>query len=231
MCGIHACVTASTNSGLSPGLRLSLINRGPDHFGQAQRELPSANNAGGQLRLYFTSTVLALRGDHIAKQPLEESPGTGSVLCWNGEAWRINGRPVPGNDGEAVFSLLQPPAESSDQARGSHIVGVLRSIEGPFAFFYYDSVARCVYYGRDRLGRRSLLIKSSSNPESIVLASVASVPTIGWEEVSSNGIWSIDLSTYEGVSSGVSMRDCITRQPWLQSGDDEDMVSIRIITT
>ncbi|KAI0391594.1 asparagine synthase-domain-containing protein [Xylariaceae sp. FL0594] len=224
MCGIHACVTASDDSGLTPELRQSLINRGPDHLGQAQRELPCASNTGGRLRLFFTSTVLALRGDHVAKQPLEESPGAGSVLCWNGEAWRINGRPVPGNDGEAVFALLQTSAGSSAEARESHVVNVLRSIEGPFAFFYFDALAGRVYYGRDRLGRRSLLIKSSSNPDSLVLASIASVPTTGWEEVSTNGIWSIALSAYNGGPNAVRLKDRTTRYTWLQSGDDENVV-------
>ena len=107
MCGIHATIafTASTGSGLSSELRQSLINRGPDHFGQAQRELPRSLGSDQKLqniRLYFISTVLALRGDHVVRQPLEEQVDVGSVLCWNGEAWRIGGCPVSGNDGEAI---------------------------------------------------------------------------------------------------------------------------------
>ncbi|RYC57160.1 hypothetical protein CHU98_g9049 [Xylaria longipes] len=196
MCGIHATLTTSPQPELTSELKQSLINRGPDHFGQAQREL-ACTISGRRLSLYFTSTVLALRGDHVAKQPLEEGADTGSVLCWNGEAWRINGQPVCGNDGEAVFSMLQSSASLPGQARETHVVEVLRSIEGPFAFVYYDSAANWVYYGRDRLGRRSLLIKPSSETGSITLSSIASVPTSGWEEVSSDGIWSIGLGAYD----------------------------------
>ncbi|KAI0454777.1 asparagine synthase-domain-containing protein [Xylaria acuta] len=227
MCGIHATLTTSRQSGLTPELKQSLINRGPDHFGQAQRELP-CTDPGRQLRLYFTSTVLALRGDHVAKQPLEEDAGIGSVLCWNGEAWRINGQPVCGNDGEAVFSRLQSSASSPSQARETHVVDVLRDIEGPFAFVYYDSAAGRMYYGRDRLGRRSLLIKPSSETGSITLSSIASVPTPGWEEVSSDGIWSIDLEMYDGISSELSLQDHITKHAWLQSGMDEMVSSIGV---
>ncbi|KAI3332368.1 asparagine synthase-domain-containing protein [Xylariaceae sp. AK1471] len=228
MCGIHANITVSTDSGLSAELRQSLINRGPDHFGQAQRELTCAN-PDQQLRLYFTSTVLALRGDHIAKQPLEKNPETGSVLCWNGEAWRINNQPVRGNDGETVFSMLQLPSQpSSGQIREAHIVDLLRRIEGPFAFVYYDSAAGRVYYGRDRLGRRSLLIKCSSGPDSIELSSIASVPTSGWEEVNSDGIWSIDLKAYDGISSGLPLQNRITKHAWLQSSDYEMVSSIGV---
>jgi asparagine synthetase B (glutamine-hydrolysing) len=223
MCGIHATITTSADSGLSSELKQSLINRGPDHLGQVQREFLCAN-PDQTLRLYFTSTVLALRGGHLAKQPLEESPETGSVLCWNGEAWRINSQPVRGNDGEAVFSLLQPSVPSPSQTREACVIDVLRSIEGPFAFVYYDAAASRLYYGRDRLGRRSLLINSSSNANSISLCSIADVPTTGWEEVSSEGIWSIDLKTYDGTSGELPLQDCITKHAWLQSGDTE-MVS------
>ncbi|KAI1815458.1 asparagine synthase-domain-containing protein [Poronia punctata] len=224
MCGIHACITAATDSGLSPELKQSLINRGPDHFGQAERVLP-CTESGAQLRLYFTSTVLALRGDHVAKQPLEEAPGTGSVLCWNGEAWRIDGRAVSGNDGEEISSSLRPSdTTASGEDRETHILNVLRSIQGPFGFVYYDAVAHRVYYGRDRLGRRSLLIKSASGHDSLALSSIASVPTTGWEEVSSDGIWSIDLRTYHGVSDDVTLRDLVTKHAWSQSEESEDMV-------
>ncbi|KAI0478212.1 asparagine synthase-domain-containing protein [Xylaria cf. heliscus] len=227
MCGIHATLTTSSQSGLTSELKQSLINRGPDHFGQAHRELP-CTDPGRRLRLYFTSTVLALRGDHVAKQPLEEDTGIGAVLCWNGEAWRINGKPVCGNDGEAVFSMLQSSASSPSQAREAHVVDVMRSIEGPFAFVYYDSAAGRLYYGRDRLGRRSLLIKLSSETGSITLSSIASVPTSGWEEVGSDGIWSVDLKTYDGTSSDLSLQNHITKHVWLQSSTDEMISSIGV---
>lgn len=220
MCGIHATITTSSDFVLPTELKRSLVNRGPDHLGQTQRELTHIST-GQPLRLYFTSTVLALRGDHVAKQPLEEHAGAGSVLCWNGEAWRINGQAVGGNDGEAIFSMLQ---SSSDQDRETHVVDVLRSIEGPFAFVYYDAAAGRLYYGRDRLGRRSLLIKRSVEIDSIMISSVASVPTAGWDEVATDNIWSIDLSTYGGTSSALSFQDIVNKHRWLQAVDN-DMVS------
>ncbi|KAI1825522.1 asparagine synthase-domain-containing protein [Xylaria intraflava] len=227
MCGIHATITASPDSGLSPDFRQALINRGPDHFGQTHREPPCAD-PDQKLRLYFTSTVLALRGDHIAKQPLEESPGAGSVLCWNGEAWRVDGQPVSGNDGEAVFSMLQSSASSPGVTREGHVTNVLRSIEGPFAFVYYDSAADRVYFGRDRLGRRSLLIKCSSDIECITLSSIAFVPTAGWEEVGSDGIWSVDLNSGDEISSRLPLKDRITKHVWIESNDVEMVSSIGV---
>ncbi|KAI1174879.1 asparagine synthase-domain-containing protein [Nemania sp. FL0916] len=225
MCGIHAAITTSTDPGLPSELRRSLVNRGPDHLGQTQREIPGTS-PDHQLRLYFTSTVLALRGDHIAKQPLEENAGVGSVLCWNGEAWRIDGKPVCGNDGEAVFSLLQSSTSSTVQDREAHVIRVLRNIEGPFAFVYYDATGGRVYYGRDRLGRRSLLIKHSDKAESIVLSSIAPVPTDGWEEISSDGIWSVDLKTLSSTAHEPTCWNQTTRHDWLLPRNDEMISSI-----
>jgi asparagine synthetase B (glutamine-hydrolysing) len=69
----------------------------------------------------------------------------------------------------------------------------LSSIRGPYAFVFYDAVHRRVYYGRDCLGRRSLLRKTTQD-NSLVLSSVcdnASGDT--WAEVEADGIYVVDL--------------------------------------
>lgn len=40
-----------------------------------------------RLHLTFVSSVLALRGNHVAVQPLVDE-GTGNILCWNGQVRR-----------------------------------------------------------------------------------------------------------------------------------------------
>ncbi|KAI8629203.1 asparagine synthase-domain-containing protein [Xylariaceae sp. FL1651] len=227
MCGIHVTIATSTDTALSSELEQSLVNRGPDHFGRAQRELPGVT-PDQQIHLHFTSTVLALRGDHVTKQPLEGISDSGPVLCWNGEAWRINSDAVRGNDGEAVLSMLQLPASSPNQAREAHVLDVMRSIDGPFAFVYFDSAASRVYYGRDRLGRRSLLVKSTGETNSVAFSSVADVPVVGWEEVSSDGIWSMDLTTLDSTSSRLAWQDRITKHAWLQPSGIETVSSIGV---
>lgn len=171
MCGIFAAISASAPPEASDHVRECLCSRGPDHTG-------TVNTRVSDTWLKFTSTVLALRGTDITRQPLVD--GNGSVLCWNGEVWRLAGRPISGNDGEAVLRAL---TDADD------ILQVLRSIEGPFAFVYLDKPAKRVYYGRDRLGRRSLLIKHGSP---LLLASLADV-TPGWVEVEADGCYSIDI--------------------------------------
>ena len=185
MCGIHASISTASNHEASADLYRCLNKRGPDHTGTVHVELPSGSYP---LFLTFTSTVLALRGDHVAKQPLVDND-TGSVLCWNGEAWKIHGKPVEGNDGEAVLRLLLKASRS--EASQSAVIEALRAIEGPFAFMYFDKRVNRIYYGRDRLGRRSLLYKQG---ETFSLSSIADVPADGWQEVEAEGVYDISLS-------------------------------------
>ncbi|RDA85373.1 hypothetical protein CP532_6430 [Ophiocordyceps camponoti-leonardi (nom. inval.)] len=203
MCGIYACVSSSSTSSFSsdhhepPDLLRRLRNRGPDHIGHVRQQLEYNNRV---LSLSLTSTVLALRGDGVTRQPLIDAE-TGSVLCWNGEAWSIDGQPVQGNDAEAVMTAC----------RGQSVVDALRAVEGPFAFVYLDRPAARLYYGRDRLGRRSLLMKPG-DPWS--LSSIADVPADGWNEVEADGFYFLSL---DGPSLAPE-RIPWTRDPALLSG-------------
>lgn len=186
MCGIHAAISADADyHTLSPGLERRLRNRGPDHLGAVKTQLSRDDESS--LYLTLTSTVLSLRGDHLAKQPLVDDK-SGSVLCWNGEAWKLGGKLVEGNDGEAVLSLLT--AASSSQGKEDSVLDALRSIDGPFAFIFLDKKAKRLYYGRDRLGRRSLLLKRG---DEFLLSSIAEAPAGGWSEVEADGCYTIQL--------------------------------------
>ncbi|KAI0165633.1 asparagine synthase-domain-containing protein [Xylariaceae sp. FL1272] len=229
MCGIHAIVSRPVPARPSPELEQSLVNRGPDHLGQIQRNVPGTD-PDQHIHLCLTSTVLALRGNHITKQPLEETSGSGSVLCWNGEAWKISGQALSGNDGEAILSLLQPPPSCSAQARQAHIINVIRSIGGPFAFVYFDPPTNRLYFGRDRLGRRSLLVKYSPETCSFALSSIADTSTAGWEEVNASGFHAVDLSTYDNVPE-VAWQSLVTTHPWLETTSVEMVSSIGIFNT
>ncbi|KAI1482461.1 asparagine synthase-domain-containing protein [Daldinia eschscholtzii] len=225
MCGIHGVVSTAAIPSISQELKNLLSNRGPDHFGKVYRELPF-ENGDCVIRLNLTSTVLALRGDHVAKQPLE-SPVTGSVLCWNGEAWRIDGQPISSkNDGELILAKLDTIDASSAESRESHILGVLRSIEGPFAFLFYDNQDKRLYFGRDRLGRRSLLSNQAEDDNTISFSSIADVPTTGWKEVNADGIYSLNLATRLATPGGLKLDTHLTRYDWVTSGGDNMVSSI-----
>ncbi|OAA48744.1 asparagine synthetase domain containing protein 1 [Metarhizium rileyi] len=191
MCGIHAAISTAGQCPISSALERRLRNRGPDHLGTVTTSVGD----NGAFSLSLTSTVLSLRGDHVTKQPIVDET-TGSVLCWNGEAWKIKGEKVQGNDGEAILSLLGEAGRCSSDQHDKAVLDALCEIEGPFAFIYFDKPAERLYYGRDRLGRRSLLAKPG---EPFLLASVSDTPTSGWREVEADGIYTMQF-THETTS-------------------------------
>jgi len=231
MCGIHAILRRSNiaPSDLTGTLRQSLHNRGPDHLGQVTRSLPlpPTNDDGTDspaVHLTLTSTVLALRGDHIATQPLCDSSGDSSVLCWNGEAWRLDGQPVWGNDGENIHTRLkQTPTDDAPDTIEEYILSVFRSIQGPFAFVYYNSHDRRVFFGRDRLGRRSLLLHKTKDGRSVSFSSVAGPPVVDWQEIPADGLYSLSLDAFVGDS--VDYDKDVQRHSWLEGELDVNMVS------
>jgi asparagine synthetase B (glutamine-hydrolysing) len=199
MCGIHVAI--SSGDFLAPGqdLKHLLCNRGPDHIGEAQGR---AESDGIIHKISFTSTVLGLRGGHVTPQPFVDQQ-SGSILCWNGEAWKIGPDTVVGNDGERVFeAMLKASAtQNSLASSGPCVLEALKSICGPFAFVFFDNTRKYLYFGRDRLGRRSLLYHIAENTNTIKLSSVSD-PKIGlWNEVEADGIyvlsWSRDEATRE----------------------------------
>ena len=185
----------------------ALRKRGPDSMGMRSRTvnvqpITSAGTLAESRFLTFASTVLSLRGDSVIDQPLED-PEAGSLLCWNGEAWKIDNALVQGNDAKAVFDLLlhasQPCSnclhdESSSSDQGTqNVIQAIGSIIGPYAFVFYDAQRRRVFYGRDALGRRSLAIKRYG-AGSLAISSVPDATAAdGWDEVEADGVHMLDL--------------------------------------
>ena len=175
----------------------------------------TANSSSFAHHLQLTATVLSLRGDHVAPQPLT-CPSTGSALCWNGEAWRVAREELSRekNDGEEVFKLLLDA--ESEGVKG--IARVLNSISGPFAFVFYDKPNGRVWFGRDCLGRRSLLRHQASverdGHDGIIIASVTDADKQkGWKEVEADGVYYIDLGEATPVWTDIH------RVPFLQQGE------------
>lgn len=212
MCGIHASIFACDAPKINEDLKKSLCSRGPDFLGSAERTVSTHDLP--DISICCTSTVLALRGDHVAKQPFESSD-TGSVLCWNGEAWKIDGQTVNGNDGEAIFARLTATQGADRETRQNHVLNVLRMVKGPFAFVYYDAPGKCLYYGRDRLGRRSLLIHEQYDAGGFTLASIAGASSPEWKEVTADGIYAVDFDSCRDPSFS---KENISRLHWTPPG-------------
>lgn len=213
MCGIYFSLSCSQF--LSPdGVTVQLLqHRGPDSIHRCQQcysiiEQTSGHGLGavlesthrGYIYASFVSTVLSLRGTSIVTQPLHHT--NGSVLCWNGEAWAIGGRAVEGNDSQAVFTHLLEASSAKSFINRSYSIGrvieAVSDIRGPFSFVFYDWPNKYAYYGRDCLGRRSLLRKSMPTDE-VVLSSVADNSTgEQWAEVEADGLYVVDISLESG---------------------------------
>ncbi|KAF2459018.1 asparagine synthase [Lineolata rhizophorae] len=197
MCGIYAAISKHRYAHPTDAVRELLDKRGPDT--QTQHvDIESTSAAGTVHYLSFQASVLALRGDHVARQPLRH-PETGSVLCWNGEAWAASNVPLRGNDSEHILKLFSDACSAPfDEGQGQfnqRILQAIASIRGPYAFAYYDVPNGKLYYSRDCLGRRSLLINRSDDTGDLILSSVANgSDATSWLEVEAAGVYMVDLS-------------------------------------
>lgn len=200
MCGIH--LTLSTEDHISPNARTShlLRKRGPDSHRELKKTC-TVNLDGQDHKVYITcySTVLALRGDHTVAQPVFcscniEHENHDDFLCWNGEAWELSDRPVQMNDSDAVSDLLSH-SSSDETVKKPSIPHLLAAVKGPFAFAFLDSASRRLWFGRDPLGRRSLMSRFDERGN-FYLTSIADATESGWTEVEPDGFYTYDLSSY-----------------------------------
>lgn len=213
MCGIYASISTRGLQTPSHALKQSLCERGPDHTGSAQTNFTSSD--GTPYCLSFLSTVLALRGDHTTPQPFNgsglvnaSSTNSGPILCWNGEAWKVGGELVDGNDGQIIYDMLVKAVSTVTSASDAtlSVIKILRSISGPFAFVFWDSFHGALYCGRDRLGRRSLLYNVDNESKDldqftcIEFASTADPAKGSWKEIEADGIYKFSCDDKSSLS-------------------------------
>ncbi|KAF1965304.1 hypothetical protein BU23DRAFT_575020 [Bimuria novae-zelandiae CBS 107.79] len=197
MCGIFFSLCRGQPVAPDPDTARRLEHRGPDNIGSRQVQVDANNDHEPSYHATFVSTVLSLRGTTVTEQPLVDE-ASGSVLCWNGEAWKFQGQPVSGSDSQLVFQALLAASITNVKHEKSlaqrRVVDVLSSIAGPYAFVFYHASNHYLYYGRDCLGRRSLLKKEVTNHD-LILSSVCDTSSgEHWSEIEADGIHVIDLS-------------------------------------
>jgi len=90
-------------------------------------------------------------------------------------------------------------SQSFSQINGTKIPVILSSIQGPYAFIYMDKKNQRLYFGRDRLGRQSLLW-SNDCEGGLVLTSVGKRNVLDFKEIPAIGIFMIDMNS-SGESS------------------------------
>ncbi|KAL1729765.1 asparagine synthase-domain-containing protein [Schizophyllum commune] len=186
MCGI--CFVLRRNSTgedeylnkLYPLLEQANAARGPD--AQRTREVRADS-----LDLDFYSSELRLRGDAPVVQPHE---GEGNILCWNGEIFDGLKMSATENDGVKLFEALGSLTSVEE------VSALFSTLEGPYAFVYYQHRTRCIIYGRDPLGRRSLLVHAPSKKHPyFILASTSAGAHLEFEfkELPTQGFFCLSL--------------------------------------
>jgi asparagine synthetase B (glutamine-hydrolysing) len=183
MCGILVSVAPRDTSASRNDLVDWISARGPDSL-QTHRIQLLGSDSQPSLELAFTSSVLHLRGHEVTVQPLISEAG--DVLCWNGEVWDGLEIGEDENDGVKLLAAL---------TAGKPVWKVMEGIEGPWAMVYYSSKDRKLWFGRDCLGRRSLLQRRMVDSGAFVLSSVG-VDMTDRTEVGVEGLFCLDLNNW-----------------------------------
>lgn len=217
MCGIFFSCDLKCPVAPSEAVLKELSRRGPDHSETVSRcvEFESDSKPNVCFHMMATSSVLALRGNVLVPQPIRHtSDPASSLLLWNGEAWKFDEKIVETHDGDLIFGQLcsaliacsrdaDPPSRHQTSSLQA-VLTIIAKIAGPYSFVFFDSINRRLFYARDALGRRSLLVKRPSL-QSIEISSVCGEPTAkGWEEVEAKGIFYLDLGQVAASSSAIS---------------------------
>ncbi|KAG0059114.1 hypothetical protein BGZ89_000695 [Linnemannia elongata] len=165
----------------------------------------------------FYGAVLHLRGDHVTRQPHVSS--TGNVLLWNGEIFDGIAVDHHENDGRVLMDQLEAISTRCYDGPQDHkqdFLNLMATIEGPYAFVYFHAHSQSVYFGRDCLGRRSLLWHKSDQGESTVGLPFILTSTgysafrnelLRLDEVPADGIYSLSLAS--------NSPKVVTKHPWV----------------
>ena len=208
MCGIGLTFAHPTHEkidDLSKLIQDALISRGPDD--QSSRTYIDNDN---EWTLNLFAAVLHMRGEKMIQQPYSSSSLCGQYcFCWNGECYshdeaygmpsfdiaNLDSNSENESDTVRVMQMIQNAIDeragklngfSSKEEHGA-IVSALSRVHGEYSFILLSETSNCLYFGRDPLGRRSLLMSkmnsvdnessemgstSTSKDEPFVIASV-----------------------------------------------------------
>ncbi|KAF1817407.1 hypothetical protein P152DRAFT_427205 [Eremomyces bilateralis CBS 781.70] len=217
MCGIWCSISTEQFKKPTETLRSRLCQRGPDASHHVEIQLARDHALMPTLHLSFYATVLSLRGAYVVPQPLHDEVSD-SVLCWNGEAWLFDGASIPGSDTDFIFAqCLKACAKDAENGNSTEaILTTLSLIRGPFAFLFYDGRAKKLWFGRDCLGRRSLLHSSHGNQ--LILSNIGDQPSpVLWIEIEADGVYMADFtlcSNTTGIFSSSAVNFFTTRIPF-----------------
>lgn len=216
MCGIFFSISIGDPNLATASTKEFLSRRGPDHT-SVYNKLFVSNDVQHTISLHCS--VLGLRGG-LTPQPLVDDR---SLLCWNGEAYEIGNKPVTGSDTKAIYELLCKASRSKEgknygsKTRFLPLLEAISHISGPYAMIYLDVETHCLWFGRDCLGRRSLLLhKDMSGGISLSSVIADDTSTSDWIEVEADGMYIADLT--KAASGYKDVQYPLTYVPYVYSG-------------
>ncbi|KAN0007019.1 hypothetical protein ACTFIU_005213 [Dictyostelium citrinum] len=185
-----------------------LINRGPDSIKSKFIEIKCHQKDIDKeitITMELISSVLGLRGP-LTIQPLTDL-NNGNTLLWNGELFGGYEIGIHDNDTCLLLHLLSKVNNNDDDDDDDgkierELVDIMLKIKGPFAFLYWQEKKRKLWFGRDVLGRRSLLVNNETiinDKPSLIISSMGSFPNgiddsirlPKWDEINTFGLFSI----------------------------------------
>lgn len=187
MCGILCCFSRSDSFPVEELCKYchdALLRRGQDVSGSSITKLQNGWKA------CFFGYVLWTQGPYPTPQPLQDEEG--NCLLWNGDIFNVNQNSNSICDAVRVFNMLKDES--------SNVVNVLSELCGPYAFVFWNNKAKCLWFGRDVIGRQSLLW--DCNIDHFIIASVGH-KSYGFDEVPSCGIYMIDFSGKNDIELNV----------------------------
>ncbi|XP_019252450.1 PREDICTED: asparagine synthetase domain-containing protein 1 isoform X2 [Nicotiana attenuata] len=158
--------------------------------------------------LQFIGATLQLRGINPIVQPLMDV--SGNILVYNGEIFGGIQMSSDSNDTEILMQHLglcyshisstHNEIHTSGE-RQSSVPELLSRIKGPWALIYWQSSSKKLWFGRDALGRRSLLVHwpTKEDPR-FLLSSVSPLASVN-ESSDTGGIAKIDF--WEELPCGI----------------------------
>ncbi len=226
-------------SRLNQQLSETLSSRGPDVPCGKERCVGFDDN---ESNLTLHASVLHMRGELPTSQPMLIN---GYAFCWNGECYSYNKsdsmdesarserdmvdlisteESVVTSDTDLVANMLIDALnrgdESDDKSHLKIIADVMSGIHGEYAFILFvpsksPNSPPCVYYGRDPLGRRSLLSNKSTDgavllssvalniPDSTLIAREGSIGVQEWVEIPPAVVYRMNIETGDVASEPI----------------------------
>ncbi|KAG4096227.1 hypothetical protein H8356DRAFT_1682263 [Neocallimastix lanati (nom. inval.)] len=190
-------------------LKNKISSRGPDLTSTENFDISITNdlNQSNKYNISFYDSVLHIRGIEITKQPCIDK--NGNVLCWNGEIY--DGINVPDNESDTLIlsnRLSEISCDDNEILMKKKLLNVFEIIQGEWAFIYYQKNQNLLWFGRDYLGRRSLLWHKPSNiNDDFIITSVGQLNNIN-DNIDSNDK---DNSNSKNENTDIKKRDDKTK--------------------